>query len=124
MFPCTLLRLGFAPGLWVGLEMTSVPVGTSGRETTKVSWGSSRLSLEEDFVLRGPQPIGYDHSRALIHGMPKPSWLGLLPTNTPPFIPFHGVHVVDRHDELSGIPRVDGWMVEVVELRRLFVTRQ
>jgi hypothetical protein len=104
--------------------MTSVHVGTIGRETTHVSWGSSRLSLEEDFVLRGPQPIGDDHSRAMLHGRPTPSLVGLLPHNTPHFIHFHGVHGGDRHDDLAWIPLVDGGMVEVLERRRLFVTRQ
>jgi len=104
--------------------MTSVHVGTIGRETTHVAWGSSRLSREEDFVLRGPQPIGDDPSRAMIHGRPKPWLVGLLPHNTPHVIHFHGVHVVDRHDDLAWIPRVDGGMVEVLERRRLFVTRQ
>jgi hypothetical protein len=71
----------------------------------------------------GPQPIGYDHSRAMIQGMPKPSLWGLLPNNTPHFIHVPCVHVVDRHDALAWIPRLDGWMVEVLELRRFFVTR-
>src|SRR6266850_4233607 len=96
MVPCTLLRLGCAHGRWVGREMTSVHVGTIGRETTHVSWGSSRLSREEDFVLRGPQPIGDDYSRAMLHGRPTPSLVGLLPHNTSHFLHFHGVHGGDR----------------------------
>jgi hypothetical protein len=67
-----------------------------------------------------PQQIGYDPSRAMIHGMPEPSLLGFLPNHTPSFINFHFCHLGDRNDDRSWFPMEDGWIVEVLELRLFF----
>jgi hypothetical protein len=56
----------------------------------------------------------------MINGMPEPSLLGFLPNTTPHFIDFHFFHCVDLDADLSWIPMLDGWIVDVLELMLFF----
>jgi hypothetical protein len=71
-----------------------------------------------------PQHLGYYHSSAVINGMPEPSLLGFLPNKTPHFIHFHFFYFVDLNADLSWIPMLDGWIVDMLELMLFFLTLQ
>jgi hypothetical protein len=124
MCPFNVLRLGFANSMFSGLEMTTVHVGTIGREMVKAQRCQQCFSRSEDVVLMGPHYIREDHSRSVIHGRPKPSLLGVLPNDTPHRIDFCCFHWLDLNTHLAWIHVLDGQIVDVLALRLFFFTRQ
>jgi hypothetical protein len=72
----------------------------------------------------GPQYIRSDHSRAVINGMPEPSLLGFLPNDTPHLIDFGFFHGLDLNTNLAWIHVLDCQIIDVLELRRFFLTLQ
>jgi hypothetical protein len=120
MWPFNRLRMGFAHGLLGGLEMTTGHVGTLGRERMQAQRCSPRCAREEDCVLMGPHDRRADHPRAVINGMPEPSWWGFLPHDTPPLIHCGFVPLPDLHTPLAWIQGLDGQIVNGWERRRFF----
>ena len=71
-----------------------------------------------------PQHVSDDHSRAMINSMPEPALVCFLANKTPHFINFYGFNFMARNQHLAGIQLLDGQMVDVLELRRFFLTLQ
>jgi hypothetical protein len=70
----------------------------------------------------GPPYRRYDHSSSVINGMPEPSLLGFLPNETPPLIDVCCCHVLELNTHLAWIQALDCQIVDVLELRRCFLT--
>jgi hypothetical protein len=60
----------------------------------------------------------------VIKGMPAPSLLGFLPNDTPYLIDFCCFHLPDRNTPLAWLHVLDGPIVDVLELRLVFLTLQ
>ena len=66
--------------------------------------------------------LGEYHARAMIKGRPEPSWLGFLPHQTPHVVDCCFFGLMDLNDGLTWIPLVNDWELEVLKLRRFFLT--
>ena len=60
----------------------------------------------------------------MVNGMPEPALLGFLANNTPHFVDFSFFHFVDLDEDLAWIHVSDHYRVDVLELRRFFLTQQ
>jgi hypothetical protein len=60
----------------------------------------------------------------MVNGMPEPSLLSFLPNKTPYFVNFCFIHFVDLDDDLAWLHALDHDIVDVLELRRFFLTPQ
>jgi hypothetical protein len=101
--------------------MPIVHVCTIGRDMANATWGSSYLHLYEACVLTCAQHLGEDDSRVLIHGMPAPSLLGLLPHNTPHVVNGSVFHGGDFDEHLAGLQPLERDLGDVLKRRRLFL---
>jgi hypothetical protein len=60
----------------------------------------------------------------MVNGMPEPALLGFLANKTPHFVDFSFFHFVDLDEDLAWIQALDHYRVDVLELRRFFLTQQ
>jgi hypothetical protein len=122
--PFNLLRLYFAHGMLCWIEGAMVHVCTIGIEMVHAQWCQQCFSRSEDFILMCPQDRREDYVSSMINGMPEPSLLAFLLNDTPPLIDLRFCHWLDLNTDLARIHVLDGQIVDVLELRLLFLTPQ
>jgi hypothetical protein len=123
MGPVNLLRLGCANDMLARLEMTTVHGGTSGRAMMQAQRCQQRVYRSDAFGLMGAHDRREDHARAMLHGVPASSVLGVLPNEPPHLIDCCGFHGLDRTTHRAWLPGLDGQRVDVLERRRWCFTR-
>ena len=112
MGPVNLLRMGCANDMLARLEMTTVHGGTSGRAMMQAQRCQQCVYRSDAFGLMGAHDRREDHARAMLHGVPASSVLGVLPNEPPHLIDCCGFHGLDRapHILLGSL----GWMASLL----------
>lgn len=120
--PCNLLRLCYANGTWFWMEVTIGHVCTIGRKTVNVPRCHQCFALYEDFILMCPHDLRSDDARLTIKGRPAPALVAVLPGKTPHLGTLRFIPWLDLTTDRARGPVWDGQIVNVLELRRLFLT--
>jgi hypothetical protein len=69
-----------------------------------------------------PQDLRSDDASLMINGMPEPALVAFLPNETPHLIALRFFPWLDLTTDRARSPVLDGQIVDVLELRRLFST--
>src|SRR6266498_748073 len=105
MLALDLLRVPFARAMHLGVQMPGVCAPMIGVVAGQPEGFEQRFELQKDLICAATKDVSQDLARAVIDGMPEPTWVAFVPDKRP-----HLIHLRLRFASALHAPGSRGWV--------------
>src|SRR2546425_6976841 len=103
MLALDFLRVPFARAMHLGVQMPGVGAPMIGVVAGQPEGLEQRFALQKALVCAATKDVGQDLSRAVIDGMPEPTWVAFVPDKRPHLIHLSFPSALNVHADVVGM---------------------